>query len=485
MKKKTSLHALIKAMSRAEKRYFTLDARKSGRDLSRYLQLFQAINAQEIYDEASLKKKFGQRLTDDKGRLYEAILRAMRDYRSQRSRTARIKELLLDARFLYERGLYEQANLRLQSASRIATELEDHLSILEINREFRRVLNTLTKHEDVKTLNELIETSTNSLQLLKTEFQNLNVFDQLIREVQRNKAIGQTPSQTITEGYESLLFSSTTQDSIRAKLRLYQSRAIYCQLLGDKEGVYKNFKEAVDCWNQHPSFKQEDFNRYLNDAFNLLHASFNYPPATKEASILLDKLGEEQPHNIHDKTNLFQRTATYRIFYAINYDTNILADDILLPIKAQLEDIDLHPVSELTIRFNGAILYFIQKQYDKCDDWLQSVIEQKNNQLRPDITRSARLMQLIILVEQDEYNSYLEAQLRSEQRQLRKATEVPLNNFGMWLISKLKTYLNLPFSEKNAFLEKMAEEINTSWDKLPLEFNQVVLMWIKTRLKNK
>ena len=54
MRGKQDLFDLIQTMSRSEKRYFTLDAQKSGRDEARYWQLFRAINRMREYDEEGL-----------------------------------------------------------------------------------------------------------------------------------------------------------------------------------------------------------------------------------------------------------------------------------------------------------------------------------------------------------------------------------------------------------------------------------------------
>ena len=95
MRGKDDLFHLIKAMSKSEKRYFTLDAKKSGKEGAKYLSLFQMINGMDEYNEAKLKTKIKKNLSSDKGYLYEAILRSMRDYRSAKSRAAQIKERII------------------------------------------------------------------------------------------------------------------------------------------------------------------------------------------------------------------------------------------------------------------------------------------------------------------------------------------------------------------------------------------------------
>ena len=65
MRGKDHLFHLIHSLSKSEKRYFTLDARKSGKTNSRYLELFQLINKQKTFDDTPLKKKFKTRLGED------------------------------------------------------------------------------------------------------------------------------------------------------------------------------------------------------------------------------------------------------------------------------------------------------------------------------------------------------------------------------------------------------------------------------------
>lgn len=485
MKRRTSLHALIQAMSRAEKRYFTLDARKSGRNDSRYLQLFKAINNQESYDEEVLKTKFGKKLTDDKRRLYEAILRAMRDYRSQRSKTAKIKELLLDAKFLYERKLYDQVQVRLDEASQMADSLQDHLAILEINREQRRLLNTQIKNQDTDTLGDLINQSTSSLGLLNTEFEHLDAFDQLIREVQHARKANISIATSLDKRQKSLLFENEPPKSVRAQLRRFQSRAIFAQLNGDAKKMYENFRFAVDCWNNNPAIKQEEYGRYLNDAFNLLHATFTYQDAISLAPKLLDELSLENPYNPHDKSNLFQRTAAVRLFYAINYDNRRPAKEIMPPILEELKKTDLHPNSKMAILFNGAILYFIQGAANECENCLDEIINLKNNEVRKDITTSSRVLKLLCQIDQDMPVEVMESILRSELRYFNNTDQDRLTSFSSWLLKNIRKYLNLPSSDQSSFLESLQQKIQENWQGLPNELDELITKWISAKYSNR
>lgn len=486
MKKNQDLFDLIHSLSRTEKRYFTLDARKAGKRESRYLRLFQAINQQEEYDEAELKKEFRRGLADDKARLYEAILRAMRDFRSHRSRAARIKELLLDADFLYGRGLYLQCRNRLSEARLIAGELEDQLAGLEINRESRRVLNTLLRLPGSGDLSELSAETDRYLGLLTEEFRYLEHVDALIREVHRLRqgATARREDELFAQ-YQEDLFTAKAPASLRGRIRFYQSRALYYQLLGRHAEVYENFSTVYRLWNENPIYKAEEFNRFLDDAFNLLTAMFQHRPAAHEALPLLNQLSAEQPADTNDQLILFQRTANLRLYHAINYDPQRPAREVLAPIREGLEQYDLNPVSELTIRYNAALLHFLQDNPDACEDWLTTIIDLRKNDLRPDIVQAARLLRIITLVDQEMGEDFLEAQMRSEQRYLQRVGSSRLGEFSRWLFRQLRKQLQLPFNEVPDFQRRAQTDLRSEWLGLPLGVGEVIDRWFTAKINNK
>ncbi|NJL75471.1 MAG: hypothetical protein HC892_11015 [Saprospiraceae bacterium] len=93
MKRKDDLFKLIQSMSKSEKRYFTLDAQKTGKTDAKYLELFKAISNMDKYEEVALKR-LSNHLSVDKAYLYEAILRSMRDYHSKNRVQRRLRKNL-------------------------------------------------------------------------------------------------------------------------------------------------------------------------------------------------------------------------------------------------------------------------------------------------------------------------------------------------------------------------------------------------------
>lgn len=481
------LYHLIRSLSRSEKRYFTLDAQKSGRQSSRYLSLFRAINSMDEYDEEQLQRDFGRRLSDDKARLYDAILRSMRDYRSAHSRAARIKEMLLDARFLYERGLYEQCEERLAGARKMALELEDQIALLDINKEERRVANELLRRGREERSEQLQQEKEEALQRLQEELTFLDLHDRLILPLIRNpQGLSRDKRSELSQRYRDLLAQPVQPDSLQARLRYYQSLAFLNQLLGRPAEVFRYFSKVVEVWNAHPVYKEEEFTRYIQDAFNLLHAAFADRQYLDRALELLQELEGEQPHNYQDRKVLFQRTAVYRLVYYINYGDVSDPMTVLEPISKGLDTYDLNPNTEFSIRFNAAILLFLAGRHAYCIEWLDELIgKARRTAVRQDIQSGGRLLQYLALIELDDFDR-LESAGRSVARYFAKQPPGPLRDFAVLVVKQLRAWLNAPTLETDERLRQMLDAIHrfrTDSGRIPLGLDELLIGWVRAQLE--
>src|SRR5271154_6422949 len=91
MIKQDSLFALIKSMTKAEKRFFRIDTAKFQQAESKdYLRLFDAIAAQKVYDQKAIRDKFKNepyfnQLYAVKKYLEHQILKSLRSFCSEES----------------------------------------------------------------------------------------------------------------------------------------------------------------------------------------------------------------------------------------------------------------------------------------------------------------------------------------------------------------------------------------------------------------
>ncbi|HLP29439.1 MAG TPA: hypothetical protein VK147_12420 [Candidatus Didemnitutus sp.] len=126
------LHALIHALTQAEKRYVKIELRKHVvGDVNQSELLFDALAGQDQIDEASIKKRFAKygfakRLPEAKRELMLVILRAMRQFNAERSPARRAVSALQDGDFLRLRSQFRWAERRLNEALEEATLIHNH-----------------------------------------------------------------------------------------------------------------------------------------------------------------------------------------------------------------------------------------------------------------------------------------------------------------------------------------------------------------------
>lgn len=486
MKSKTDLFQLIKAMSKSEKRYFTLDAQKSGRKSARYLELFQAINDLESYDETALKTQFIN-LHTDKAYLYDAILRSMRDYRSANSYAARIKEMIMDAKYLYERGLYEQSEERLNAAKELAEELGDQLSALELNKEYRRLLKYIKREGHEQELEQLISESATCLKNLNEELFYLNIYDRLSIEIIKNRQeLKENQKEELKNKFNYLLNNSNKEPIvIQNKLRFHKCFALLYQLLNISDDVYNSYKKIIEYWDVSPKYKSEEFYPYIIDISNLIHNLLSKNGKANEINQLLLRLENERPANIHNQNVLFQRITSYRLLYSINNGEFTEVPILIKRIEKGLKQYDVSQNTEISIIFNVTFLLFMAGQYSLCQEWANKIMQQRKLNIRQDIQNSSRILYLLATLERNEFEP-TEMCIRNTMRYFNKFNEkdainVKILNFIKRIHSGTTTQQRQAYRELKAYIITL-QSSNYS---VPLGIDELILHWVESKSTNR
>lgn len=473
MRTKDDLFKLIKAMPKSEKRYFSLDAQKGGKRSSRYLDLFKYLNDQEEWDEVRLKKKFPKNLSSDKAYLYDAILRSMRDYRSQKSKAAQIKEKIQDSRYLFERGLYKQCDTRLIEASEIAKELGDELMILEVARERLLTIKTNKDKNFTSYVEQLLIDKEAALTNVKQFFKYSDAYYEMIVKVTKNfqSPVEEREQITLPDFFEE---EANDEKSPQAERRYLQSQALYYQLKGDKEKVLYYFKETAEWWDRHPALKNEEFFRYIIDTSNLLFAyqkNENYEMIAE----IIKKLKAEEPQHHHD----FMILKRNILFYQLNL---YIGQNQLKKAKTFFEQTDQEILYELfknnvAFKVNIAILYFKLGNLSKSQHWAEEVLAEKSG-IRHDIENYTRLLLLVILLEKEEIEAF-DNSYRSTKRYF-KDKNLNDDRIELLIINQLKKLSQADWGEvkqqKNAFAALIRElKTQTQYDYFNKDFLEVWL----------
>ncbi len=256
MPRNTDLFDLIKSMTPAEKRQLRLSA-GSRADDSNYLQLFDAIDAQEEYDEGAIKqhfsdKAFVRQLHVTKNYLWRQIMKCLRPRYGAASRQHEIRELIVEAEILYDRELFDQCRRILDKAENLAREFEcfaELLSVLSWQRKLTIQLSTVGNNRNL--LLDVIEQE-NELLLVLLNLNDYNrlsagIYDTLDREranpddpeVQRELAMLESADQALSLNARILYYYAAQTyaffqnrhdqacEAIEAKIAMLEGRPRY------------------------------------------------------------------------------------------------------------------------------------------------------------------------------------------------------------------------------------------------------------------
>lgn len=488
MKKREDLFHLIQAMSKSEKRYFTLDAKKSSTKGSKYLALFQEINDMELYDEAKLKKKFGKNLRYDKSYLYEAIMRSMRDYRSANSYAARIKEMILDAKYLYERGLYEQCGERLEEAKGLAMDLDDQLSLLEINMADRELLRQIKGKEYAEIMERLISEKEQILKEIHEELKYFDLSDKLILDVNRRFELrNEEEIEAFNARYPKSIFEVIPQKlSGRSALRYFQSSALYFQLLRDSDSVLKLYSKVVQWWDENKKIREEEFHKYIIDVSNLLHA-LSSKEFYNEIPPIIRKLEKDPPKNHHNQGMVFQKTAIYKLVYYINSGQSEGIDNVVQEVQVGLDKYQIKAGSRNALIFNTSVMLFIQEKYEQCVNWNTRIIKGARYITRRDIKNGVMLLNLVAVFGLDDLDS-AETVLRKVGRYFSKQGTIEPSQFELRIIGFFREILHCPPRELKSTYNQLRDYLlavrSDTSIKVSLGLDELLLWWIDSKLDN-
>lgn len=142
MAREASLFNLIHSLEPAEKRHFKVHAAKNlnGGNKFNYEKLFDAINewSNESYTEKDFKRKhkgktFIKNLSVEKTQLRDLILKVMRSYHAGKVPEITFHEMYLDIKFLFDKGLKEEAKALLEKARELVEKEEMLPELLLLN----------------------------------------------------------------------------------------------------------------------------------------------------------------------------------------------------------------------------------------------------------------------------------------------------------------------------------------------------------------
>jgi hypothetical protein len=410
------LFQLIKSLEKGEKRNFKLYVqRNSGNEDLKVVQLFDALDKMEVYDEDIIFKKNAeikkQQLSNIKAHLYKLILTSLRLIEEKNNIDIYLHEQLDFARILYNKGLYHQSLKVLDKLKEIAKQhnqitlqlqavyFEKKIEALHITRSMSNRAEQLSKET----------AGINKHLLLVNKLSNL-ALELYSWYINHGHARDENEVVAIKNFFESNLPIIHDEDlNFYERLYLHQSYCWYGFIQQDLLAYYRYTQKWVALFEEFPAMKGIEAGQYIRGLHNLISANFNLNNYDKFDEVLHQfetfALSDVGVMNNNVKIQVFVYLHIAKINKHFLEGTFTEGLKLVPHIEHMLEEyhlqLDRHRV--LVFYYKIACLYFGSGDNEKTIDYLNKIIHWKVD-LRTDLQCYARLLHLIAHFELGNYD---------------------------------------------------------------------------------
>ncbi len=487
---------LIRSLGKSEKRNFKLYIkRNTSSEELKIVQLFDAMDKMELYDETVLLKKNNsikkQQLSNLKAHLYKEILSSLRLITDESNIDIQLHEQMDYARILYNKGLYlqslkvldklkEQAkNFNQLTYLQQALFFEKKIEGLYITRSLKNRAEALSKEADNvnNSLSNVSKLSNLALQLYGWYIKNGFAHDK-----EEEDAIKDFLNENLPEEVQQL-------NGFYEKLYLYQCYCWKAFIRQDFLQYYRYTQKWVDLFEEEPYMTGIESAHYIKGMHNLMGSHFNLGNYKKLTETLkqFEKFCDSKIV-LQNQNNIIQCFIYHTISLLNKYFlTGNFTDGLtLIPgIEEKLTEyelyLDRHRI--LVIYYKIACMYFGAGNFNKAIDYLNKIIHQKID-LRNDLQCYARLLHLIAHYEMGNLQ-LLEYLAKSVYRFMAKMQNLSVVEEEIFKF--LRKALTIPAQKLKPEFEKLLHKLkqfeNRRFETRAFMYLDVI-SWLESKIKN-
>lgn len=405
MKKNDDLFKLIKSLEKPEKGYFKKFAQAYNKAADQqYLQLFDAIDAQNEYDEAAIIKKLKKnfpigQISAAKNYLWELILKSQRAYRANASKFMRLNALMENGEILFEKGLYDQALITWERAKKLALAYDEKAFILDIEAWKRRYFVDLK----AELWEENVLPSFAATDKLITQYATTFAIQKIY--FKSTKYIKTYPDFRNPEHKKEweiimtnpILLPENEPEDFYGRLYFNYIHSNYHHLLSNEEKNLYYINNVIKLWEANPALIEVEPIRYIAAVNNYLGTLSKFSRYTAFCDFV-NNFTPPKFNSIGQEAIYYEHWWRWKeITFKISRDENGFGDFIASSYP-ELEKYApyINNVRWMLIRFAIASHYFNIKMFDKALDIINQLIDTKDIELRKDIQAHTRMMYLIL-----------------------------------------------------------------------------------------
>ena len=401
------LFQLIKSLEKAEKRHFKLYIkRSSAKEDLKIIQLFDAVDKLQEYDEKVLLKKLPgtekRQLYNLKTHLYKEILASLRLLKSADSIDLQLNEQFDYAHILYKKGLFYQSLKILEKTKETA----------KANQKFNFLTSVIALEKRIESLH-ITRSILDRVEQLSVEANEISKHIDMVARLS-NLAL-QLYSWFIKYGHarnekdeasviqfmkDNLPANAWDQTGFYERLYLYQSYTWNAFIRQDFLTYYRYTQKWVDLFQSQPVMIRVETGHYIKGLHSLLNAHFDLRNFQKFQLTLKEFEVFAKTERVINNDSFRIMSFIYIASAKINYHCMTGTFKEGLPLVPGIEEkmnnyalfIDTHRI--LVLNYKIAVLYFGSGDYATSIDYLQKIIN-NNTDLRGDLQCYARLVHLL------------------------------------------------------------------------------------------
>jgi hypothetical protein len=397
MLKKEELFVLIKSMTQSEKRHFALESTLKNTDTS-YMEVFKAIEEQEVYDEKALKiefadRKFVQQFHVIKSYLKQRLLKSLRGFHSNNSIEIELRNLLCNVEILFNKELYQNAEVELKRAEKVAKQIESYIHLFEIQAWKRKLAQTYNPGA-FEQFESILKEQEESLAQLK----NSHVYDEIIVGISQAVVAGKT--ELIKN--EKLLHTIDNATNFSSGVIHFNAKYFRSIQNNEKEHTQSILKDLDRYFDEHPSKILNDPGLYVSSMNN----SIGYFVFNKDYKTALHMIEKVKAFCVKVRLTNENKTLLKQILRLHNIELETYRNlNALDTFKSEIEDIQRLVDANrykmpkdylISFWFQFANIEFSQKRYSKSLKWVNEILNTKFDGSREDLQVHTRFLNLMI-----------------------------------------------------------------------------------------
>ncbi len=497
MKPSNELFDLIKSLTKSEKRFFKLSSSLQSGEKN-YLKIFDFVDKQNSYDEDELKdefknERFINHLPSEKNHLYKLILKSLRGFHSDNSINSILKEEIKNVEILYKKSLYKECRKFLLRAKKTAEEHEKFYYWFELISWEKLLIEEDYEQGNFNfDLDNLIQEELSVIEKLRNLAEYQMIYSR-INYIFRSGGFVTRPDDIAAVDEISnhhLIIGKNTALSSSAASICYYIQGLCNATKRDFETALIKFNRTKEILDKKPKLKQDLAKRYVRTQHNLILAQIsmgNYDEATLLTAELDSMTGSKGFNTFDVKVKIF--TCVYTSKITISYrkgdfqSTLKIVEEMIEGLESYGERLPKEQV--ILFSYHIAYVFYGAGLYRDSLKWVNTILNDNEQNLRQDIYSYTRIFNLILHYELGNYD-LLEYLMKSTTRQIKKNSKT--EQVELSILKFLKKVIRLGDKAKVKGFETYKEEL----DAILKEENQSAILeyfnvsaWVESKIKNK